>query len=461
MDHFIDREDELAALEKEYTRGESALVIMYGRRRIGKTSLVREFIKNKPAIYYLVTEESEAQNREAFKNMVADFTGNTLLKNTTPEDWGLIFDTLAARETPAKKVVVIDEFQYLGKANPAFPSILQKIWDTNLKDRKIMLILCGSLISMMESQTLSYGSPLYGRRTAQIRLKQIPFRYYGAFFPDKSRNELVQYYAVTGGVPKYIELFSGRKNIYRAIAEDVLSRNSFLYDEPGFLLLREVSQTGSYFSVIKTIAAGNHKLADIAASLGQKQTGLTKYLNTLINLDILRREVPVTENNPEKSKRGLYRITDNFMLFWFKFVYPNQSYIESGNTEVVMDKIRRNFIDSHVSYVYEGICREELGFRWPEQWRFRVNRIGRWWDNHNEIDLVAYDGEGEDMVFGECKYRKGKMSIDVLFGLMEKSQKVEWKRQERRNHYALFSIGGFCDELIRLAENRDDVVLLE
>jgi len=256
----------------------SSLVILYGRRRVGKTALAAEFIKEKNALYFLVSEESEAQNRSAFKNMAADFIHNHLLKNANIDSWDLIFQSILDHDSNCKKIIVIDEFQNLGKSNPAFPSIFQRIWDTMLKDKNIMVILCGSLISMMESQTLNYTSPLYGRRTGQIKLKQIPFTHYHEFFPDKNRKELIEYYAITGGVPKYIELFYDCNDIYTAIEKNVISKSSFLYDEPNFLLQREVSEIGSYFSVIKTIAAGNEKLSKIAASLELKQTGLTKYL---------------------------------------------------------------------------------------------------------------------------------------------------------------------------------------
>ena len=192
-----------------------------------------------------------------------------------------------------KPVIVMDEFQYIGKSNPAFPSIFQRIWEEILKTRSVMVILCGSLISMMESQTLAYSSPLYGRRTAQIRLTQIPFSYYHDFFPNKSRRELIDFYAITGGVPKYIELFSETEDIYSAIQKNVLNRSGYLYDEPHFLLQQEVSEVGSYFSIIRAIAMGNSKLSAIASVLEVPATSLTKYLKTLIDLDILEREVPI------------------------------------------------------------------------------------------------------------------------------------------------------------------------
>ena len=460
MDVFVDREQELQFLEEEYTRSGSSLIILYGRRRVGKTALASRFIQGKPSLYFLMTEESEQQNLRAFQKAVAEQANHQLLASAAISDWQLVFDVLCQSITEEKFVLVLDEFQYLGKANPAFPSVFQKIWDTLLNRQNIMVILCGSLISMMESQTLQYSSPLYGRRTGQMKLKQIPFRYYHQFFPEKSREELICYYAVTGGVPKYIELFDAEADIYQAIERNILSRSSFLYDEPNFLLQREVAEVGSYFSIIKTIAAGNQKLSKIAGALELKQTGLTRYLKTLIDLDILEREVPVTEENPEKSKRGLYKIRDNFMLFWFRFVYPNLSLIESGHTELAMKKIRASLVDSHISYVYEDICLETMWqLNGADAWPFTFDRAGRWWTSDTEIDIVAYDSTGQDMIFGECKYWEGPVGLNVLQALEEKANQVEWKKENRRQWYVLFSVHGFTEELQRLAEQREDVQL--
>ncbi|MDR2588534.1 MAG: ATP-binding protein [Spirochaetales bacterium] len=460
---IIDREEELDALEKEFQR-ESSFVVVYGRRRIGKTRLIQEFLKGKGGVYFLATEEGEAQNRDSLRREIACFTGNPLLAGAPVEDWSLVFEAFLSFEPEKKKVIAIDEFQYLCYANQAFPSLMQKIWDTQLSGKKIMLILCGSFISMMESQVLAYSSPLYGRRTAQIRLRQIPFRYYGGFFPGKKPAELVPFYAVTGGVPKYIEALRAHKNVYEAIAKDVLSRMSFLYEEPHFLLSREVVQVGSYFSIIKTIAAGKRKLVDIASTLGVKQTGLTRYLATLTSMDIIEREVPVTEEHPEKSRRGLYRITDNFMLFWFKFIYPNIGVIEAGGERIVLQKIRQNLTDALISFVYEDICREELRRaelgKKPYSWNFRIDRAGRWWDRYTEIDIVAFDSEGFDIIFCECKYTKKPLEPEVLFSLEEKSLRVEWKRAQRRTHYVLFSRSGFSPQLEALTKKRKDIALV-
>ncbi len=461
MKKFIDRKDELASLEKQYSRSGSSFVIIYGRRRVGKTALITEFILHKPAVFFLATEENEASNRKNLKNNIADFTNNTLLKSVNIDDWDVLFSEFVKKSETAKKILVIDEFQYLCKANRSFSSLLQRIWETILKDENIMLILCGSHMSMMESETLNYSSPLYGRRTAQILLRQIPFRFYQEFYPTRSETELCQFYSVTGGVPKYIEQFESYSDIYKAIKENILDRNSFLYDEPNFLLRNELGEVGTYYSLIKTIAAGHRKLSKIAENMEERQSNISAYLQTLISLDIIEREVPVTEERPDKSKKGLYRIKDNYILFWFKFIYPNISLIESGHADAVLEQIRQNLIVNHTAYIYEDICREKLRtINGSERLDCFYDRIGHWWDNKNEIDIVGINTAGNEILFGECKFRQKKMDVDVLEGLMQKSTAVVWKQDERKEQYILFSISGYTDELVQAAEKRKDIILM-
>ncbi len=460
MRRFVDREQEMATLQSEYERDGSALVVLYGRRRVGKTTLISEFIKNKKALFFLASEESESQNRLAFQEKAADFLNSNLLKNVEVKSWDVLFRAIMDSHFDSKPVIVLDEFQYLGKSNPAFPSVFQRIWEEILKDRQVMVILCGSLISMMQSQTLAYDSPLYGRRTAQIRLKQIPFAYYHQFFPDKSRKELIEMYAVTGGVPKYIELFSQSKDIYSAIEKCVLNRSGYLYDEPYFLLQQEVSEVGSYFSIIKAIAAGNTKLSSIAGVLEVKSTSLTKYLKTLIDLDILEREVPVTEDSPEKSKKGLYKIKDNYLRFWFAFVYPNMSFIESGHGRIVMDKIRKNLVRNHIAFVYEDICRERMWEINAEGvWPFYFSKLGRYWDSKEEIDIAAIDPDGKNLILGECKYWQEPVGVSVLRELEAKAKTVSWEKEKRKTWFVLFSVNGFTEDLRAEAAARTDLRL--
>ena len=462
MKRFVDREQEMATLQREYDRDGSGLVVLYGRRRVGKTTLISEFIKNKNALFFLASEESESQNRLAFQEKAADFLNSDLLKNVEVKSWDVLFRAIMDTHFDSKPVIILDEFQYLGRSNPAFPSVFQRIWEEILKDRQVMVILCGSLISMMQSQTLAYDSPLYGRRTAQIRLKQIPFAYYHAFFPEKNRKELIEMYAVTGGVPKYIELFSQSKDIYSAIETCVLNRSGYLYDEPHFLLQQEVSEVGSYFSIIKAIAAGNTKLSAIAGVLEVKSTSLTKYLKTLMDLDILEREVPVTEDSPEKSKKGLYKIKDNYLRFWFAFVYPNMSFIESGHGRIVMDKIRKSLVRNHIAFVYEDVCRERMWeMNAQSAWPFYFSKLGRYWDSKEEIDIAAIDPDGKNLILGECKYWQEPVGVSVLRELEAKAKTVSWEKEKRKTWFVLFSVNGFTEELRAEAAARTDLQLCE
>ena len=464
MRTFVDRDAELRALEREYVREGSSFVVVYGRRRVGKTELISQFIRGKRSLYYLATEEPELQNLESFQSVAADFLQSDLLRTVRVSRWEDVFREIAHAYSPAgeRAVIVIDEFQYLGKANPAYPSIFQRVWDTMLKDANVMLILCGSLISLMRDQVLSEESPLYGRRTAQIKMGQIPFSHYREFLPGRSTRELVGRYAVTGGVPKYIELFEDEKDVYSAISSNVLDRSGFLYDEPNFLLRREVPDVGTYFALIRAIAGGAHRPNEISRDFGLKQTSLGKYLKTLIDLDILEREVPVTESNPDKSKKSLYRIKDNFLQFWFRFVLPNLSYLETGRTSAVERRIRDHFIDGHVAYVYEGVCREHL---WEladsGELGFVPERIGRWWSGSDEIDVVGLSAGEKRVVWGECKFWKDPVGANVLRTLEDKVARVPWEKDARAETFAIFSVSGFTDELRRIADARDDVLLVD
>lgn len=255
----------------------------------------------------------------------------------------------------------------------------------------------------------------------------------------KEYSELVKYYAITGGVPKYIELFYDCDDVYSSIYKNIISKQSFLYDEPNFLLQKEVPGNWKLFFYYQSDSGRKSKLSKIAGVLEIKETGITKYLKTLIDLDIIEREIPVTEENPEKSKKGLYKIKDNFILFWFKFIYPNISFIESDNSDIVMNKIKENFIDNHVSYVYEDICIEKM---WELNangvFNFNFSKVGRWWNKNKEIDIVAFDNTENNIIFGECKFWRNKVGVNVLSALEEKSKYVEWNKNNRKNNLFYF-----------------------
>ena len=455
---FIDRYEEMKCLQKQYVREDASFVVVYGRRRVGKTTCISEFIKDKKSVYLLASEESDCMNRRLFQKQIEE----TFHLKTDLGEWEDLFRTIPL-DNQERTVIVLDEFQYLGEVNSAFPSILQRIWDTYLMKQNVMLILCGSLVSMMESQALNYASPLYGRRTAQMKMRQIPYRYYKEFYPDMEESNRLKHYAVTGGIPKYIELFGYKDDVFDTIRETILNPNGFLYEEPLFLLKHEVSDTGNAFSVLSAIASGNRKISQIAAVLQISQSDLLKYLHTLMELDLVEKQVPVTENNPERSKKCIYRIKDHFISFWFRFIYPNRSRLEVHQDEAVLNKIRRDFPSSHLSYVYEDICRERLlMMESTPDFNVELNLVGRWWDNHNhEIDLVGLDFENKTLIAAECKCWINQVGINILEQLEDKVPYVQWMNEEREVKYVLFSVCGFTEDLKMLARRRNDVILIE
>jgi len=456
---FIGRRSELQALENAYGQ-DGGFVVIYGRRRVGKTTLISEFIRKKNAFYFLATEELEHENMKNFVREFARYSGQSYLADASFDGWNSVFAAFVKYRPEEKKVLVIDEFTYLINGNPAFASIFQKIWDTILKDSGVMVVLCGSLTGMMNRHVLSYSSPLYGRRTAQIRLAPLGFVEVAEYFKGKSFEDAVLFYSVTGGVPKYMELFHNDLTLMENIESVILSRHGFLYEEPSFLLEKEVSEVTSYFSIIKTIAAGEHKIGAIGGSLGLPATRLTPYLKTLIDLDIIEKRVPATEFNPEKSRKGLYFIKDNFIKFWFTFVAPNRSELEIGNKSGVIKKIKANLIDNHASFVFEDISRQMLnslhGSRRPDH---SYDRIGAYWNGDCEIDICAVSRADKAALLGECKFVKKPVEAGVYYELVKKAESInEIKGFEMT--YAFFSKSGFADDMRDLTKKNRNIILV-
>ena len=463
---FIGRTSELATLNAELERG-SGFVVIYGRRRVGKTTLIKEFIKDKRAFYFLATTESEAQSMKRFAGVLSRTIKNPMLSKVTFTDWLDLFQVVADDHPDEKKVLVIDEFPYLVKTNPDFPSILQNAWDEVLKDHNVMLILCGSLISMMKKHALAYDSPLYGRRTAQIRLMPLQFTdVYAA--QNLSFEQAVEQYAITGGVPKYMEFFQTEEPLVEQIRRVVLSKNGFLYEEPDFLLNEEVQTPINYFSVLKAISDGNHKLSKIGMTMEQDTSAITPYLKTLIDLGFVTKNVPITEKNPERSRKSLYYVSDNFIRFWFRYVYPFKGELELDNQQIVLDEMGKDFKQKFVAFAYESICRNifaELCHK--GQIDFAPSRIGSYWRNDNEgdteIDVAAVDNQHKRLFLGECKYHAKPVDVAVYSALQEKGQSKELTAAFKGYEvmYGLFSKSGFTDRLVEMAAENPNLILIQ
>ena len=463
---FLGREKEILVLEKEYNR-DSGFVVIYGRRRIGKTTLIKQFIKGKTAFYFLATKEVESQSMKRFAGVIARTTGNSVLQKAAFSDWLDLFQAVADYKPNEKKVLVIDEFPYLVKVNDSFPSILQNAWDEILKDSNVMLILCGSLISMMKKHALSYESPLYGRRTAQMRIAPLPFT--TVYENQKlSFEEAAEQYSITGGVPKYMEFFSDGQPLYEQIKENVLSKNGFLYEEPNFLLTDEVQVPTNYFSIIKVIADGNHKLGTIAGILGLETSALTPYLKTLSELGFIEKQVPVTEKNAEKTRKGLYFISDNFLRFWFRYVYPYKGELELDNTQISLDELDKDFKEKFVAFAYEDICKEIFARLCSDKAiDFTPSKIGSYWLNdksgNTQIDVMAVDTVNKRLFAGECKYHNQPIDADVYFELVKKVDNSSEIKSAFKGYtviYGVFSKSGFTSRMTDISNSNPNLFLI-
>jgi len=416
---FINRKEELQVLEKEYKKNTSSFSVIYGRRRVGKTALISEYIKNKPHLYLYATESSLKNQLQTFTNEIIKIFKLPYKINFNSFEEAFIF----IANQNQKIILVIDEYQNLAKLDKSFSSMLQKVWDMYLSKSQIHLILCGSVISMMYSEVLNYTAPLYGRRTSNIHLKSIKFKYLPEFLQNVDKLDLMNVYASFGTIPKYLLMYDVNKSFIQNLKDNILDKNSFLYSEGYFLLKQEVNDTSNYFSILESISKGNTKIGAIASSMGVHSSYLPKYLNKLIELDIIQKEIPITETNPLKSKLGRYKIKDKFLNFWFYYVYKNYNYLELGEVDVVLDEIKKNFNDKFVSFAFEDFVYEEILYNPQKYLNFIPKKVGRWWNNKEEIDLIAFDDE--NIAFIECKWRNVVDKESIKNKLIQKSSLIK------------------------------------
>ncbi len=444
--NFIDREKELKFLEEKWREPVAQLLVLWGKRRVGKTELIKQFITNKPHIYFLSESTSEKEQLRKFSLAIGAFYNEPLLQTRGFTEWEEAFRYLSSRRQ--KIIVVIDEFPYLIQSNPAITTVLQKSWDEYLSRSKVFLVLLGSSISMMETEVLGYRAPLYGRRTGQWQVNPMTFNNVSYFRNEKSFEDKVMHYSVAGGIPAYWLQFSKDSDFYSNIKEKVLKKGQFLYDEVEFILREELREPRFYFALLHAIAQGKRKLSEIVNSTGLSQTLANKYLGVLADLRIVEREVPVTEEKPFKSKKGLYRISEEFFNFWFKFVFPYRGELELGRINDVLLRTK-NGMQQHLSTVYEKIAMETI---WQYMDRFfPFTAVGKWWDKNEEIDIVAINSQENSILFCEVKWSNKLVGLDVYENLRKKAQKVIWGRKGRKELFCLFSKSGFTEAMVKLA----------
>ena len=455
---FVNRTEELAFLEKYLAQPGFQFIPLYGRRRVGTTRLMREFIRDKRAIYFLADSVTEGEQLRNLGHEVGEYFSDTILVESGFRDWQQFFRYLKEKGEHERLIIVIDEFPYLVNSNKGISSIFQKGIDTHLKESNVFLILLGSSIGMMEEEVLYYKAPLYGSRTASLEVREMSFAALAEFFPEVALHERLAIYAVFGAIPAYLERLDHFHNITNAITDLILDRGSFLYNEVEFLLREVLREPRNYFVILRAIAQGKRKMSEIINDTGFEKTHLARYLDILRSLRFVDKEIPVTEKYPDKSRMGLYRLHDRYFTFWFRYVFPYRSRLEIGNTDYLLVKIRESF-DQHLSFVYEDICRELcLGFMKASNMSFSA--IGRWWHKNEEIDLVMLDEESESICFGECKWSVNPVGEDIYRDLQRKASLVTWGGEQRQERFIIFSRSGFTQGMRKLAA-KDAVLLVE
>ncbi|MDP2767081.1 MAG: ATP-binding protein [Candidatus Methanoperedens sp.] len=430
---FINRKDELQFLEERYSRHGFDFIVIYGRRRIGKTELIKNFAKNKPRIYMLCNKAGTTANIKRFRQETSKSLKEPEIATENLEE---IFSYLV-QKTKEKHVVVLDEFSYLVEKDDSIPSVFQGVIDEVLKDKNIMLIICGSSTSMMES-LLGYKNPLYGRKTGHMKIDFLKFRHLKEFFPRYTFEENMRAYAILGGVPFYLEKFDTKKTALENAKEQILSKKGQLYEEVDFLLREELREPDVYKSILAAIAQGGAKVAEIASKAGIKASDMDRYLKVLTMLGIIRKEIPVTET---KSKKTLYTIDDNFFHFYSMFFEPYRSDIEIGDTANLDKNLKKNF-NSFVGKKFEKLMRTEAVRAISP---FPASRIGRWWGYYREnekrkdleIDIIALNEETREILFCECKWQDRVNAEKIFEDLKEKTNFVNWNNEKRKEHYAI------------------------
>jgi len=454
---FIGREQELKKLNQLYNSGTFQFPVIYGRRRVGKTALINEFVNAKDVIFFTGIESNAIQNLENLSRSIFTYTGgfaDSPLFSSFQAALEYVFKLAEEKQI----VLVLDEYPYLAKAYKALPSILQMLIDKNKDSSKLFLILCGSSMSFMEEQVLGYQSPLYGRRTAQFKVQPFDFGESCKYFQNFSAQDMAEIYGIVGGTPQYLLQMKDTLSVEENIKSRLLDTSAYLFEEPNNLLKQEVREAALYNAIITAVAAGSTKLSEIASKVGEETSACAACLKKLISLGIIKKETPFAEKS---SKKTIYIIADNLFRFWYRFIPGNLSILENGMIDLAYKNISEQ-LNSYMGAVFEEICKQYL---WDLNRKgmvpFPFSDLGRWWGNdpkhkrETEINIIAANGEGSAL-FAECKWTKEKVDVGVLETLTARSQLFKYNN----TYLYLFSRSGFTKNCMEAAEKSGNVTLV-
>ena len=455
---FIGRQKELDALSKLYKSNKFEFAVLYGRRRVGKTALINEFIDDKKAIYFMGVESNAKQNLENFSKSIMEYASGIEAEMSFPSFQAALEYVFKLSEKE-RMILAIDEYPYVARSSKSLASTLQLLIDKYKDTSKLMLILCGSSMSYMEDQVLAYKSPLYGRRTAQIKLLPFDFEETCQYFKNFSNEDKALIYGVVGGTPQYLLQMSDQLSVEDNIKNTYLNPMSFLYEEPTNLLKQEVREPAIYTAIITAIATGSSRMSEISSKVGENTNVCAMYIKNLISLGIVQKETPYGE---KASRKSVYSIEDNMFRFWYRFVLDNNSIIARGAADLVYKRIQPQLSD-YMGKVFEEICKQYL---WQQllsgNCPVEFTSLGRWWGNDPkekmqvEIDIMGEQAKNTAL-FAECKWTNEKVDLGVLETLVKRSNLFSYKTK----HYYLFSKSGFTKGCVDKANEMGNITLVE
>lgn len=452
MEKFYCREEELRKLNTRYEDENFECVVIYGRRRVGKTALINEFCKDKPTIFFSALNTTGQENLESLSKAIMSFERPDALSAPVFKDYDAALDEITALSADKRIIFVIDEYPYLAKAKPAISAMLQHLIDHKWNNSKLYLILCGSSMSFMENQVLGQESPLYGRRTGQFKLEPLDYKETAVFHPELSYTENALIYGITGGIPHYINKLNVKSDLDEALLTNLFDRSSYLYEEPANLLKQELREPAIYNAIIKAIAEGASRLNEIITKIGETSGTCTNYVKTLIDLGIVKKETPITE---KPGKKTIYLLADNFFRFWYRFVPANISAVDSGRIRKTYPRSVKQFFPDYMGLTFEKMCQYYLLY-YADELPIDLNELGQWWGTDPkkkkqvQIDIVGTPVEGTEYIIGSCKYRNEKIGLDEL-ELLREYAAVFGKGV--KYHYYIFSKGSFTEALVQAADN--------
>ena len=464
---FIGRERELASLKEFYDKDGIGMTVIYGRRRIGKSTLITEFVKDKKTIFYTATKVGKNRNLELFSKQVVDLLMPGLVDvcfNTTEA----VFDFIDKNIGDEKVVLVIDELPYWAERDDALLSILQKYIDRVWNDKNLKIILCGSALSFMEKKVLSEKSPLFGRRDSQIKLEAFNYLDAAKFVPDYSNEDKAVCYGITGGVAKYLSMIDPEKSIDENIVRLFFRTDGYLYDETRNLLTQEFSDISIVNNIVEQIASGENTLNIIAGKIGEKEQTVLYSLDKLINVGLVEKKKCITDE--KNKKKTQYVLKDYMFKFWYEFIPKATSVIEMGQGEVYYHKIVKPVLHSFMGSVFEEMCRYytlKQGIK--GQYGCFVTTVGTWWGVENikdengdirtqsaDIDVVALSETDKKAVIGECKFKNEKIDKGIYETLLRRGKLLSSKYKITK--YIFFSLSGYTDWFESISD--EDVLLL-